>query len=58
MPSAGANVHHKGTEIANSTRLAASATCLAQRTGASSTTTAAITGQASRAVSTHWRYMG
>src|SRR2546427_11135854 len=58
MPSAGANVHHKGTEIANSTRLVASATCLAQRGGANTTTSAATRGQASSAVSTHWRYIG
>src|SRR2546422_3553601 len=57
-PSAGANVHHKGAEIANSTRLAASATCLAQRAGATITTRAASAGHASSAVSTHWRYMG
>src|SRR5438874_10365723 len=57
-PPAGANVHHKGTEIANSTRLAASATCLAQRAGATITTRAASAGHASSAVSTHWRYMG
>src|SRR2546430_13263282 len=57
-PPAGANVHHKGAEIANSTRLAASATCLAQRAGATITTRAASAGQASSAVSTHWRYMG
>src|SRR5438034_8259397 len=57
-PPAGANVHHKGAEIANSTRLAASATCLAQRAGATITTRAASAGHASSAVSTHWRYMG
>src|SRR6266550_2852540 len=58
MPSAGTNVHHKGAEIANSMRLAASAKCLAQRAGASSTMSAPSTGQASSAVTTHWRYMG
>src|SRR5260370_40865138 len=57
-PPAGANVHHKGTEIANSTRLAASARCLAQRAGATITKKAATAGHASSAVSTHWRYMG
>src|SRR5882724_4634053 len=57
MPPAGANVHHKGAEIANSMRLAASARCLAQRTGASSTTSAASAGHASSAVTTHWRYI-
>src|SRR2546429_4952751 len=57
-PPAGASVHHKGTEIANSTRLAASATCLAQRAGATITTRAASAGHASSAVRTHCRYMG
>src|SRR2546427_9875270 len=57
-PPAGAKVHHNGAEIANSTRLAVSATCLAQRAGATITARAASAGHASSAVSTHWRDMG
>src|SRR5438445_7516949 len=44
IPAAGRKVHHKGTEMANSTRLAARATCFAQRSGTSSTIAAATTG--------------
>src|SRR6266581_5974347 len=57
MPAAGTNVHHSGTEIANSARLAASATCFAQRAGTSSTSSAASAGQAISAVSTPCWYM-
>src|SRR5437764_4246742 len=44
-------------EMANSTRLAARATCFAQRSGTSSTAAAATTGQARSAVSTACEYM-
>src|ERR1051326_2169613 len=57
IPAAGRNVHHSGTEIATSTRLAARATCLAQRSGTSRTAAAATTGQARSAVSTACEYM-
>src|SRR5256886_9895356 len=57
MPAAGWNTHHSGIERANSARLAASATCLAQRSGASSTAAAASAGQAMSAVSTACAYM-
>src|SRR5256886_15469622 len=52
IPAAGRKVHHSGTEMANSRRLAARATCFAQRSGTSSTAAAATTGQARSAVST------
>src|ERR1051325_4076796 len=57
IPAAGRNVHHSGTEIANSTRLAARATCFAQRSGTSRTAVAATTGQARSEVSTACEYM-
>src|SRR5207302_3282642 len=57
IPAASWKVHHSGTEMANSTRLAARATCFAQRAGTSSTTAAATTGHARSAVSTACEYM-
>src|SRR2546421_11707245 len=57
IPAAGWNVHHRGTEMANSARVAARATCFAQRSGTSSTTAAATTGQTRSAVSTVCEYM-
>src|SRR5213595_128342 len=57
IPAAGWKVHHSGTEITNSARLAARATCFAQRSGTSSTTAAATTGQTRSAVSTVCEYM-
>src|SRR4029077_1026624 len=57
IPAIGWKVHHSGTEMANSMRLAPRATCFAQRSGTSSTTTAATAGQARSAVSTAGAYM-
>ena len=58
MPPAGTKVHHKGSAMANSARLAASATCFAQRVGTSSRSSAARAGHAISAVSTARSYTG
>src|SRR2546430_17676180 len=57
IPAAGWKVHHSGTEMANSARLAPRATGFAQRSGTSSTTAAATTRQARIAGSTVGVYM-
>src|SRR6266516_4359062 len=57
MPPSGTNVHQSGTEIANSIRLAASATYLANRPGRRMTTRPAISGHASSTVSTQGAYI-
>src|SRR2546427_5496838 len=57
IPPDGTKVHHNGTAIANSIRLAAKPRCFAQRGGAIRIAAAATAGQASSAVSTQRAYM-
>src|SRR3989442_14976145 len=57
MPPDGTKVHHNGTEMTNSIRLAAKPRCFAQRGGATRIAAAATAGQASSADSTQRAYM-
>ncbi len=52
MPPLGTNAHQSGTEIANSIRLAANATCLASLAGTNSTIRPVSSGQVSSSVMT------
>src|SRR5579872_859066 len=56
MPAAGANVHHIGTEMANSMSATTSAAYLATRVGRPRTRRAPTTGHARRTVKTSWEY--
>src|SRR2546427_9791985 len=58
IPPDGTKVHHNGTAIANSIKLATKPRCFAQRGGAMRIATAATAGQTSSAVSTQRAYIG